>query len=64
MDFGLSNAPGTFQALMNEFFKEHLRKFILVFFDDILVYSPDTTSHCKHLAIALQVLQANNLFAK
>lgn len=64
MPFGLSNAPGTFQALMNEVFAEYLRKFILVFFDDILIYSPDMQSHCKHIQIALQLLQANKLFAK
>jgi hypothetical protein len=64
MPFGLSNAPGTFQALMNEIFSEYLRKFILVFFDDILIYNLDRKTHCKHLPIALSVLQQNQLFAK
>jgi hypothetical protein len=63
MPFGLSNAPGTFQALMNEIFSDYLRKFILVFFDDILIYSPDQNSHCQHLAIALGILKETKLFA-
>lgn len=64
MPVGLTNAPSTFQALMNHVFKAYLRKFILVFFDNILIYSPTYELHLSHLKIAFETLRAHTLFAK
>ncbi|KAJ9546301.1 hypothetical protein OSB04_018844 [Centaurea solstitialis] len=63
MPFGLTNAAATFQSLMNKVFQPLLRRFVLVFFVDILVYSKTMTEHLKHLATVFQVLRDNQLYA-
>nr|GFA12902.1 hypothetical protein [Tanacetum cinerariifolium] len=64
MPFGLINAPSTFQALMNDVFRPFLRKFTLVFFDDILVYSPTVDVHVAQLRLILKGMRTNKLYAK
>lgn len=60
MPFGLSNAPSTFRAAMNDLLRPFLRKFALVFFDDILVYSPSWETHLTHLHQVLSILSTHN----
>src|SRR5712692_7545507 len=55
--FGLTNAPATFMFLMNSVFSRYLDKFVLVFLDDILVYSKNEEEHEEHLRLTLQLLR-------
>jgi len=64
MSFGLTNAPATFQGLMNEVFAPLLRKGVFVFMDDILIYSETLEQHAQLLTAVLQILADNSLFAK
>jgi hypothetical protein len=62
--FGLTNAPDVFMCLMNGIFKNYLDKFIIVFLDDILIYSKSEEEHEHHLRLVLQVLREHQLYAK
>ena len=64
MPFGLCNAPSIFQAIMNVIFRPYLRKFILFFFDDILIYSPTWSFHFKHVRQAFEILKQQHFFVK
>ena len=64
MPFGLINTPATFLDLMNRVFHPYLDQFVVVFIDDILVYSKDAQEHEYHLRIVLQILREKKLFAK
>ena len=64
MSFGLTNAPAVFMDLMNRIFRPYLDQFIIVFIDDILIYSRTEAEHEQHLRLALQTLKEHMLFAK
>ena len=64
MPFGLTNAPAAFMDLMNRVFGPYLDKFVIVFIDDILVYSSSKEEHAEHLRIVLQTLREHQLYAK
>ncbi|RVW81021.1 Transposon Tf2-12 polyprotein [Vitis vinifera] len=64
MPFGLTNAPAAFMDLMNRVFKPYLDQFVVVFIDDILVYSRSREEHEGHLSIVLQTLRDKQLYAK
>lgn len=60
MPFGLTNAPVTFQSLTNNIFRMYLRKFILVFFDDILIYNQSLKNNLKYLQIVFELLKTHS----
>ena len=64
MCFGLSNAPGTFQKVMNRLFQNSLGKYVVIYLDDILIFSKSPEEHIRHLRSVLSVLRDNKLFAK
>jgi hypothetical protein len=64
MHFRLTNAPTTFQYCMNHIFNKQLRNYLLVFFDDILIYSKTWEDHHKHLDKILSIMEEQSLYAK
>ena len=64
MPFGLTNTPVTFMDMMNRVFKDFLDSFIIVFIDDILIYSRSREEHMEHLRIVLRILKEKQLYAK
>ena len=64
MSFGLTNAPAYFMNMMNKVFMEFLDKFVVVFIDDIFVYSKNEEEHKEHLRLVLEKLKEHQLYAK
>ena len=64
MSFGLTNAPTYFMSMMNKVFMEFLDKFVVVFIDDILVFSKNEEEHAEHLRLVLEKLREHQLYAK
>jgi hypothetical protein len=64
MPFGLTNAPATFSTLMNKIFYPYLDRFVVVYLDDIVVYSDTLKDHSKHLRTVFKALRDNELYVK
>ncbi len=64
MPFGLTNAPAVFQHLMNDIFRDYMDEFVVVYLDDILIFSKDQEIHDKHVRLVLATLREHGLYAK
>src|SRR5438128_7709595 len=64
MPFGLTNAPATFMTMMNNVFHQYLDKFVIIYLDDVLIYSRTKAEHLQHLELVLKVLRQHKLYAK
>ncbi|GMP38778.1 hypothetical protein CsSME_00009908 [Camellia sinensis var. sinensis] len=64
MPFGLTNTPTVFMDLMNRIFRDFLDRFVVIFVDDILIYSPSEEEHEEHLQVVLELLRAHKLYAQ
>src|SRR5438876_2813340 len=64
MQFGLTNAPATFQSLMNSILRPYIDKFVLVYLDDILVYSNSEEEHLEHLRLVFEALRQHRMYAR
>jgi hypothetical protein len=64
MPFGLTNAPASFECAMNSILEPYLRKFLMVFIDDILIYSVDMNQHLEHLRLVFSTLRAHQFYLK
>ena len=64
MPFGLTNAPATFMTMMNNVFHQYLDKFVIIYLDDVLIYSRTKAEHLQHLELVLKVLRQHKLYVK
>lgn len=64
MPFRMTNSPGTFQHFMNDIFKDMADDFVIIYLDDILIFSKDPAKHKEHVRLVLQRLRDHNLHAK